>query len=51
MGYNFPARPQNQILQGVKIVNGEVYMREDSEVRYVYGQPYLNTKDYQIIIL
>ena len=50
MGYSHPPKPQEKILQGVKIIAGKPYMRDDSEVRWVYGKPYFNTENGEIIL-
>jgi hypothetical protein len=50
MSHNFPYRPKERILQGVKIVDGKPYMQEDSEMRWVYGKPYYNTSNGEIRI-
>lgn len=50
MGYIFPPKLDKRILQGVKVVNGEPHMKEDSEFRYVYGEPYINLENHEIVI-
>ena len=50
MGYSYPAKPQNGIRTGVKVENGVAQMREDSENRYIYGSPRINTTTYEIVI-
>jgi len=50
MSHNFPPSTTNRIVQGVKIVNGDPHMLEDSEFRYIYGKPRYHTETGEIII-